>query len=157
MSETFPTQIHKLTVLIVDHDELGVDEVKEVLENQHYPNHCLSPCVLHTETQAVEWTDDHPLNSYARREAAFAALFPTPEAAVISKLRQELASMEHAYGQAHAASADFANKVLQQAQDLADLREALQGVLASAVPNQRDHPAMFAAWKTAREVLEKTR
>lgn len=36
------------------------------------------------------------------------------------------------------------------------LREALDMMFSSAHPNERDHPAMFCAWKEARAVLAAT-
>ena len=69
------TQVHKLIVLFVDHDELGVDGVWEVLENVHYPNHCINPIIMETQTREVAWTDDHPLNKSHSMVAAFEELF----------------------------------------------------------------------------------
>lgn len=72
-----PVKVHKLEVLIVDHDGLGPDEIKQVLENARYPNHCMSPDVIRIETRQVDWTDEHPLNSTLeeRWRPAYEALF----------------------------------------------------------------------------------
>jgi hypothetical protein len=68
------TKVHRIVVSIVDHDELGAAEVASVLESANYPNDCIGPRVVSTDTREVEWADDHPLN---RRgwERAFEELF----------------------------------------------------------------------------------
>ncbi len=38
-----------------------------------------------------------------------------------------------------------------------DLLAALEGVVKSASPNPKDHPAMFEAWETARAAIEKAK
>lgn len=68
-------KVHKITLLVVDFDELGVEEVKDVLENVHYPNHCIAPEVMDTQTVEVEWDDDHPLNQNDTQEAEYKRLF----------------------------------------------------------------------------------
>ena len=68
-------KVYRLTVLVVDHDDIGAQEVKDVLENARYPNRCMSPEVLEIETREVEWTDEHPLNYRASRDAAARELF----------------------------------------------------------------------------------
>lgn len=70
-----PVKVHKLTVMIVDHDRLGANGVIQELENARFPNDCLHPDVMAIETREVHWTDDHPLNYFNKQEAAFAALF----------------------------------------------------------------------------------
>ncbi len=50
-------------LFIVDHDELGAADIKSVLENARYPNHCIDPCVFEVQEADIgEWSDDHPLN-----------------------------------------------------------------------------------------------
>lgn len=52
-----------LQVLIVDHDELGSDNIRTTLEDASYPNDCIMPEVLKlTELEIGAWNDDHPLN-----------------------------------------------------------------------------------------------
>lgn len=54
---------YTVSLLIVDHDALGRDEIKTVLENTRYPNHCILPQVFKVQEMDIgEWTDDHPLN-----------------------------------------------------------------------------------------------
>lgn len=72
--EARPTKVYKVTVMIVDSDELGADGITEVLEHTKYPNWCMSPVVMDTEVREVDWSDDHPLNM-GGQDAAFAELF----------------------------------------------------------------------------------
>lgn len=52
-----------ITTTIIDHDEVGADEVKVVIESTRYPNRCISPRVESIETVDIgSWEDDHPLN-----------------------------------------------------------------------------------------------
>lgn len=52
-----------LTVVVIDHDEIGQKEVVSALENARYPNRCISPNVKCVQTYDIgEWHDDHPLN-----------------------------------------------------------------------------------------------
>jgi hypothetical protein len=68
-------QVHKLVVLVVDHDDLGGVDVRDVIEETRYPNRCIYPKVMSVETRDVEWSDDHPLNKTATQDAAFDELF----------------------------------------------------------------------------------
>lgn len=46
-----------------DSDEIGGEEIKYVLENAHYPNHCISSSIISIKEKDIgEWSDDHPLN-----------------------------------------------------------------------------------------------
>ena len=68
-------KIHKLIVLVVDHDGLGAAGVKSELENANYPNDCIRPTVIEIDTRDVEWSDDHPLNNSKTERAEFDRLF----------------------------------------------------------------------------------
>jgi hypothetical protein len=70
------TEVHRVVLYVVDHDQVGAAGVREMLEYTRYPNRCIAPHVVSVETQAVEWDDDHPLNTRATAAAAFAELFP---------------------------------------------------------------------------------
>lgn len=70
------TEVHRVVLYVVDHDQVGAADVREMLEHTRYPNRCIAPRVVSVETQAVEWDDDHPLNTRATAAAAFAELFP---------------------------------------------------------------------------------
>lgn len=62
-------KVYKLTVLVVDHDELGADGVREALAWAHFPNDCLRPHVMAIEERDIgPWRDEHPLN-YKRTQA----------------------------------------------------------------------------------------
>ena len=74
------TQVHKVTLLIVDHDDCGADGVKDVLENTRYPNRCIDPTVMDVQTQEVEWSDDHPLNMLDQQTAEYRRMFESPAA-----------------------------------------------------------------------------
>ena len=69
-------KVYAVTLLVVDHDDIGPQKLQTVLENQSYANDCIRPCVMRVDTQTVEWTDDHPLNSTRTMRAAFEELFP---------------------------------------------------------------------------------
>lgn len=68
-------KVHRIELMIVDCDELGVDEIKEVIENQRYPNRCINPYVMEATTVEVEWTDRHPLNLVSEMDAEYHRLF----------------------------------------------------------------------------------
>jgi len=68
-------KVHKVTVMVIDHDGIGAGNVKIVLENARYPNRCISPDVMSIKTD-VEWSDDHPLNNRKTQEKAYWDLFP---------------------------------------------------------------------------------
>jgi len=55
-------QVHKITLVVIDHDDIGAASVRDHLQDTHYPNHCIAPIVLEIDTRQVEWSDDHPLN-----------------------------------------------------------------------------------------------
>ncbi len=68
-------QVHKITLLVVDFDDTGIDEIRDMIENHHYPNYCISPQVKSIETREVEWSDDHPLNKRATADSEYQRLF----------------------------------------------------------------------------------
>ena len=73
---------YRVEILIIDHDKLGPDEIKVVLENQKYPNWCIYPIVKRVDgAELGEWTDDHPLNRRSTSDAEYRRLFSrlTPE------------------------------------------------------------------------------
>lgn len=68
-------KVHKIEILVVDFDECGAEEITRVLENQKYPNYCISPSVQNITTVDVDWTDDHPLNHRDKCEDEYKRLF----------------------------------------------------------------------------------
>lgn len=73
--DTRPVRVFKIELFIVDHDKVGADGIKEVIENQKFPNRCISPHVVRTESHEVQWNDDHPLNGRDTWRAAYEAMF----------------------------------------------------------------------------------
>jgi len=71
-------QAHKVTLTIIDFDDVGSDEIKVIIENVHYPNRCISPNVVDIETVDIgEWGDDHPLNCSDTEKDEWRRLFPS--------------------------------------------------------------------------------
>jgi len=71
-------EVHKITLIVIDHDEVGANGIKGMLENTKYPNHCMAPDVREIETVDIgEWFDDHPLNSIALYDEAIEKIFPS--------------------------------------------------------------------------------
>lgn len=69
---------YKVTLLIIDLDEIGADEVKEVIESARYANRCISPNVVQIESAEIgKWHDDHPLNNTGTSTAEWKRLFPS--------------------------------------------------------------------------------
>ena len=67
---------YKVTLLIVDHDELGEQEIKDVIENTDFPNHCMNPEVMDIkEAEIGEWDDDHPLNKVETTKEYYEKIF----------------------------------------------------------------------------------
>jgi hypothetical protein len=76
---------YKLTLLINDHDEVG-DEIKDIIENQKYPNYCIAPYVMDMQSVDVgEWSDEHPLNKRSTMKEKFNKLFNAPDQPVKGK------------------------------------------------------------------------
>jgi hypothetical protein len=67
---------HLLQVLVIDHDHLGVDEVERVLEDANYPNHCITPSVVKSQSAEIgDWDDENPLNHNDTQAAEVDRLF----------------------------------------------------------------------------------
>jgi hypothetical protein len=70
-------KVYKVELLIIDFDEIGPEEIKDVMENVHYPNHCISPDVKSIIGKDIgEWDDDNPLNKHDTQDAEYCRLFP---------------------------------------------------------------------------------
>jgi len=72
-------KVHKITLMVVDSDNLGSASVSRVLEDTRYTNRCIAPLVIATETREVDWHDEHPLNLTDRYKAEFERIFAAPE------------------------------------------------------------------------------
>lgn len=69
-------KVYKIELMIIDHDEIGEEEIIEILENTRYPNRCISPDVKKIESRDIgEWSDDHPLNFCSTQDAEYKRLF----------------------------------------------------------------------------------
>jgi hypothetical protein len=67
-----------LQVLVIDHDHLGADEVERVLEDANYPNNCIAPNVIKSQTAEIgDWDDDNPLNHSDTQAVEVDRLFNT--------------------------------------------------------------------------------
>ncbi len=68
---------YMVSMLIVDHDELGGEEIQQVLENQRYPNRCMSPYVTEIKAYDIgDWEDGHPLNQRSTNVSTYLATCP---------------------------------------------------------------------------------
>lgn len=70
-------KVYKLTCLFIDFDELGEEQIKDLIEGARLPNHISPPDVMKMESVDIgEWHDDNPLNKKATHEQEFYRLFP---------------------------------------------------------------------------------
>ena len=68
-------KVYKVELMIIDFDEVGPDEIEEIIEDTKYPNRCIQPVVIKMESREIgEWDDDHPLNNENQTET-FQKLF----------------------------------------------------------------------------------
>lgn len=71
--------VYKVTVEIIDFDNLGPHGIQEIIENSQYLKRYISPVVRGIEGRDIgEWGDDHALNG-AGNEAEFERLFKDPK------------------------------------------------------------------------------
>lgn len=69
-------KIYKVTIQIIDFDELGEDEIISEIENVNFPNDCLHLQVRDIESRELgEWDDELPINQTTTAEAEFWRLF----------------------------------------------------------------------------------
>ena len=68
-------KVHKITVLVIDLDDLGKEAIKGEMESIRYPNHCMNPSVMDIVTVDVDWDDDHPLNKRSSKIEELRRLF----------------------------------------------------------------------------------
>lgn len=68
-------QVHRIVLMIVDHDVVGIEELSDIIENTKYPNHCMNPKVMNSDTREVRWYDQHPLNMKDEQKAGFNRIF----------------------------------------------------------------------------------
>ena len=77
--DTHPLKVYKVELFIVDHDKVGEQGIKQVIENARYPNRCISPQVVDIEEREVDWHDRHPLNLRDQWRQAYEDLFKGDE------------------------------------------------------------------------------
>ena len=83
------TKVYQVTLFIVDLDQLGPREIREVLENTRYPNHCIAPDVQRVEERDIgEWHDGHYLNRAATQKEDLARLFQPLTVAEFERLER---------------------------------------------------------------------
>lgn len=69
-------KVHYLHVIVIDHDHLGVDEVERVLEDTRYPNDCIIPHVIKSQSVEIgDWDDNNSLNHSDTQVAEVDRLF----------------------------------------------------------------------------------
>lgn len=62
---------------IIEHDQLGPEEIQTVIENQKFPNWCIHPNVMAVKAADIgEWSDDHPMNCDDSMESEYERIFP---------------------------------------------------------------------------------
>lgn len=81
--ETFKTKVHKIECYVVDHDDVGADEYKILLENIRLPNHTPNPSVLKIETVEINYHDNHPVNFHDGGVEACGDLFKSEDKNII--------------------------------------------------------------------------
>lgn len=69
---------YKVVLTIINMDNVDAEEVKEIIENQRYPNRCISPIVHSIESADIgKWSDDHPLNNTLKSDSEWLKIFPS--------------------------------------------------------------------------------
>ena len=68
-------KVFKIELFIIDFDEVGEEEIKDIIENTRYPNRCISPDVMKVESRDILWHDSHPLNLTDKCDAEYERLF----------------------------------------------------------------------------------
>lgn len=69
-------KVYKIEVMIVDMDDIGGEDIRDVIENTRYPNRCIAPEVKAIESRDIgDWHDDHPMNIRDKRDAEYRRLF----------------------------------------------------------------------------------
>jgi hypothetical protein len=67
-------KVYKIELMVIDFDEVG-EEIKDIIENQKYPNYCIAPSVASMESREIEWSDEHPINKGKTWKDEFKKLF----------------------------------------------------------------------------------
>lgn len=84
-------RVHRITLYVVDHDQLGAESVRHELENARFANDCISPSVLSIETRDCgEWSDQHPLNFTSTAPAEIERLFSDAALRRLAEISREM-------------------------------------------------------------------
>lgn len=70
-----PTKVYKVVLCHVDHDGIGPDDFRTLLQEANLGNHVTAGTVLSIEERDVEWSDEHPINQRNTMVKAFEELF----------------------------------------------------------------------------------
>lgn len=63
---------YKYTILIIDHEEIGKDDISSCLKNAKYIN----PQIMNIQEADIgDWSDSHPLNNNETQKDEFNCLF----------------------------------------------------------------------------------
>lgn len=66
---------YKIELLVIDFENVGSD-IPRMIEDQKYPNYCISPTVMAVQEADIgEWKDDHPLNKRDTRKEYYNLVF----------------------------------------------------------------------------------
>lgn len=57
------TKVFKVELLIIDHNDIGEDEIKSAIEDTNYPADCIWPNVMAITSRDINYSDEHPLNN----------------------------------------------------------------------------------------------
>ena len=69
-------KVYSVTIMVIDHDGLGEQDIRDVIENARNPNRCMNPVVMKAESVDIgEWHDNHPLNFKHSQYSEFDLLF----------------------------------------------------------------------------------
>jgi len=69
-------KVYKIEICIIDHDQLGEKEIRDVIKHTRYPNHCIYPHIMSVEERDIgEWDDDHPMNQKDTFKSEYERLF----------------------------------------------------------------------------------
>lgn len=117
---------HKITLLVIDHEDHGVDDACACLVNAS-----CDPVIMGRETADVgEWSDDHPLNQYPKMEEEFKRVFNGGH--IVSKGRV-LAFPDSILDEETSA---LAHEVLNKGMDLSDSLDRLSEKLPEGYASQ---------------------
>jgi hypothetical protein len=69
-------KVYKLEVMVIDNDNCGAEDIKDMIQDARYPNHAIDPIVKNIESADIgEWSDDHPLNNPETSTQEYIRLF----------------------------------------------------------------------------------